>query len=524
MKGVKRLGISPIYKMMHDQQQDSEERRNKTRILQIEIIKKPKNFSETLEFKIKTDLPDSETVGFAIMDSDSILSDKPDKEDPALVINKSLRLGSTKYTTIFTEDMQKKAFKDVEFDSAECYIKVFHPKIGTAYSEIFIVEEYDFKNKKPVPKKENKNLRKSIVDLKPSLNLYNFLKEMESLRNTKYDDNGNITKMFPYPSPEGGSPTIGWGHKLKKGENFDNGITLEQAEKLLQEDVIEEGVDKLLAFTGDKKINVKLNQQEYDAVISAVFNNGYGETLAASINQGFQIYTKNPETIYKGFLKRVYYKNPQTHQQEKSDGLVKRRAREADIFIKNQWHSYGLSDEKFKTEKEYINAYKKFLDNGILPIIFLIFLSLFSCTPKSEKVEVNKLKTNNLKIDTISVSDSCELALKRIKTFDDGIGNNSQVIENYEKEKKSYLEEINIIYEKLLLKTKKESSEESSQNLIKYHKEWQAYLKAKQDYEVEYIRNYYKSGEYIFYLKPFFEGEYKSKLLEYYSLYEIDKD
>lgn len=203
MSYPKRLGLKTNYPSMNineltrQAQQDSDERRNKTRMLQIEILKKPKNFSDTLEFKIKTDLPDSETVGFAIMDSDSIWSDKPSKEDPALVINKSLRLRSGKYVTTFSEDMQKKAFKDSEFNSAECYIKVFHPKIGTAYSEVFIVEEYDFKNKKPVPKKENKNIRKFAAEMQPSSKFYLFLKEQETLGyNVTYGPNKEVLMMM----------------------------------------------------------------------------------------------------------------------------------------------------------------------------------------------------------------------------------------------------------------------------------------------------------------------------------------
>lgn len=93
MSYPKRLGLKTnypsmnIYELTRQAQQDSDERRNKTRMLQIEILKKPKNFSEILEFKIKTDLLDNETVSFAIMDSDSIWSDKPSKEDTELVSN-----------------------------------------------------------------------------------------------------------------------------------------------------------------------------------------------------------------------------------------------------------------------------------------------------------------------------------------------------------------------------------------------------------------------------------------------------
>lgn len=123
----------------------------KSNILQIEILKKPKNFSERLEFKIKTDLSARETVQFSIMDSESILSTKPDKDDTVLESNTSLKLGSAKYFLQFTEKMQKKAFEDTEFSVAECYIKIYHPKVGTVYSEVFNVDEFTFSKSVAIP-------------------------------------------------------------------------------------------------------------------------------------------------------------------------------------------------------------------------------------------------------------------------------------------------------------------------------------------------------------------------------------
>ena len=179
MSYPKRLGLKTnypsmnIYELTRQAQQDSDERRYKTKMLQIEILKKPKKFSETLEFKIKTDLKNDETVNFAIMDSDSIWSDKPSKEDTELVSNTSLRLGSAKYVTNFTEEMQKKAFKDTEFDTAECYIKISHPKVGNVYSEIFDIDKYEFKNKQISVKKcfcskeiSSNELKNIIIELR----------------------------------------------------------------------------------------------------------------------------------------------------------------------------------------------------------------------------------------------------------------------------------------------------------------------------------------------------------------------
>ncbi|MBS1571108.1 MAG: hypothetical protein JST62_01750, partial [Bacteroidetes bacterium] len=130
----------------------------KSNILQIEILKKPKNFSERLEFRIKTDLSVRENVQFSIMDSESIWSTQPDRDDTVLDTNTSFRLGSAKYSIQFTEKMQKLAFEDMEFSSAECYIKIYHPKVGTVYSEVFDVEEFDFKLRKIADKKKSNTI------------------------------------------------------------------------------------------------------------------------------------------------------------------------------------------------------------------------------------------------------------------------------------------------------------------------------------------------------------------------------
>ncbi|OYQ47148.1 glycoside hydrolase family protein, partial [Flavobacterium aurantiibacter] len=357
--------------------------------------------------------------------------------------------------------------------------------------------------------------RKDISEFRPSLNLYQFLKEIESLERPVYNNSGEVIKIYPYPSIEGGSPTIGWGHKIKKGENFDSGISLGEAEQLLIEDVQTEGITKLLNFNGDKKITVKLTQYEFDALVSAVYNNGYGETLAEAINRGHGYYLKNPESIYKGFLTRIYVTNPRTKKKEISNGLIKRQARQADIFIKNQWHSYGKTDPKYKSEIDYVNAFKKFLKSGVLPFIILFLsYSLISC--------YNKNPTN---MDSNVVSQPLndqhyELALSRIYKFDDGLGNNKVLLENYRKEKQSWQFEIEKAYLKLHEKVKNESKDEAD-SLEAYHAEWKEYLKSKRAFATNYINDFHRSGINIFQIMVYYRTEYQSKLAEYYMLLEV---
>jgi len=60
------------------------------------------------------------------------------------------------------------------------------------------------------------------------------IRDIENDKKAGY--NANTGKLYPYESAEGGSKTIGYGHKLKRGESFDNGITEQEARLLFQHD------------------------------------------------------------------------------------------------------------------------------------------------------------------------------------------------------------------------------------------------------------------------------------------------
>jgi hypothetical protein len=186
--------------------------------------------------------------------------------------------------------------------------------------------------------------------------------------------------------------------------------------------------------------------------------------------------------------------------------------------VKNQWHSYGISDKKFKTEIEYINAFKNFIKTGLLPILVLIFLT-FSCKQNSKSdFDDNK----NIQNDSLVHSIKLKEAINRIYKFNDGIGSNFDVLENYKKEKKTWLKEIDMIYNKLCEKVQKEKPNNLN-SLILFHKKWLEYTQSKREFKVNYIQEFYTSGEYIFQIIPDFRNEYKSKLIEYYNLYEIEE-
>lgn len=82
-----------------------------------------------------------------------------------------------------------------------------------------------------------------------------FIKGYEKLSLTVYKD-------------QAGYDTIGYGHKVLPGEDFSKGITKEQAEGLLKNDV--QGA--VNAVNSALKVSVKQNQ--FDALVSLAFNAG----------------------------------------------------------------------------------------------------------------------------------------------------------------------------------------------------------------------------------------------------------
>jgi len=79
-----------------------------------------------------------------------------------------------------------------------------------------------------------------------------------------------------------GKRTIGWGHVIKKGENFSGGITLTQANNFLANDV------RGTVSTINRLVTVPLSQNQFDALTSYVFNTGSlsGTRLLLNLNRG----------------------------------------------------------------------------------------------------------------------------------------------------------------------------------------------------------------------------------------------
>lgn len=82
----------------------------------------------------------------------------------------------------------------------------------------------------------------------------NLIKEFESLRLKVYND-------------ANGHPTIGWGHKLKKGETFTE-ITKGQADALFDLDLMD------AEWAVEQLVTVPLTDNQFSALVSFVYNCG----------------------------------------------------------------------------------------------------------------------------------------------------------------------------------------------------------------------------------------------------------
>ncbi len=119
--------------------------------------------------------------------------------------------------------------------------------------------------------------------------------------------------------------TIGYGHTsgVKEGDK----ISLDRAEQLLEEDVnaFAHSLEKVL-----DAIEAHVNQNQFDALVSFVFNVGMGNFMKSTM---FDLLEKNesPEVIAKEFPK--WNKAKQGGRYVELKGLTRRRAEEKELFL-----------------------------------------------------------------------------------------------------------------------------------------------------------------------------------------------
>lgn len=133
----------------------------------------------------------------------------------------------------------------------------------------------------------------------------------------------------------GGLPTIGYGTTYymngKKVQLTDKPLTPAEADKILR-DVLARDCERYV----NEYITSKINQNQYDALVSFVYNEGNKSlrisTLRLRVNRN-----PNDPTIKDAFLMWVKYTVPGTNIKLTSKGLVNRRKYEIDLYFNGKW-------------------------------------------------------------------------------------------------------------------------------------------------------------------------------------------
>ncbi|HAF00404.1 MAG TPA: muraminidase [Methylophilaceae bacterium] len=155
---------------------------------------------------------------------------------------------------------------------------------------------------------------KVINQLKTSPNGRAFLKKEEGLRLKLYIDIA-------------GHQTIGWGHKLARHEIGKlKVITQAQAETLFDSDLF------LPEMFINATVHVALNQNQFDALVSFIFNIGVGEFDRSTLLKLLQ--AGNYQEASKQILRWNKYFDKKTNTYKVSEGLDARRLREHLLFDK----------------------------------------------------------------------------------------------------------------------------------------------------------------------------------------------
>jgi lysozyme len=131
---------------------------------------------------------------------------------------------------------------------------------------------------------------------------------------------GGGPALTPYHSPEGGRDTVGWGHKLRPGEDYSQGLTANQADQLFLRDLAAH--QKVV----QDSVKVPLSQQQFDALVSLGYN-----LPGAFVSKDSKLLRELNQGNYSGAADQL----PRWNHMGKAvmPGLTKRRSSERDMFL-----------------------------------------------------------------------------------------------------------------------------------------------------------------------------------------------
>lgn len=154
-------------------------------------------------------------------------------------------------------------------------------------------------------------------------------------------ERGPAVDFAPEPYDDGGGVmTIGWGHRIFRGESFAEPIGRAQADRILLQDLRNPEV-----YVSALTLPSPLEQCEFDALVLFTFNLGVGALDRSTLLKVLRRPVQDADAIARQWMRWVYRGDPP----ERLDGLVIRRSCELMLF-------QGADDVAIDSERRRLQA------------------------------------------------------------------------------------------------------------------------------------------------------------------------
>lgn len=243
----------------------------------------------------------------------------------------------------------------------------------------------------------------------------------------KADKNKGITekRFYPHTSVEGGAKTIGFGHKIKSGEDFSKGLTWAEAEELLRNDISaqQQRMENRYGTKSDGPYNwfKNLSQNEYDLLLNYEFqvrNSSVGhvdwETLDRDKTKPNK--TQGGSGTYPNLIKAIVDGNYENILKEyKIKGLDTRNQALLTNFIEPLKNTFHYRDDKRITQSQWDMAMQAKDNEDSWFSQFYTLENLSDWHDKQEDKKIEKKKKGGI-LDNINYEQKIEKYLSQGNT------------------------------------------------------------------------------------------------------------
>lgn len=147
------------------------------------------------------------------------------------------------------------------------------------------------------------------------------MKKLENSQRTGFDEDKKL--WFPHGSPEGGLPTLAYGHKIKRNEldTLQNGVSDDIATNLLLSD-IEAAYLAVVGYVTNRIGSVDLTERQTEMLVEFAFNLG---TLRGFPKFTLAVVNEDWETVKKEYVRSYTDAHGKKHELTRRNELFRRR-------------------------------------------------------------------------------------------------------------------------------------------------------------------------------------------------------